>query len=53
MSEQFDSEKPLFRFIDDGEGGEEKEYFPIEDMEKVWNGEDLKKSDGEDEHGDR
>ncbi|MEX5275327.1 hypothetical protein RF638_15475 [Kocuria sp. CPCC 205235] len=52
MSEKFDPEKPLFRFIDDGEGGEEKEHFRVKDLEKVWSGEDLVASDDEDEEGD-
>ena len=47
MSEQFDPEKPLFRFIDDGAGGEKKEYFRVEDLEKVYNHEDLDEEDNE------
>lgn len=49
MSEKFDAEKPLFRFIDEGEGGEKREYFQVKDLGKVYNHEDLEEIDDGDE----
>lgn len=41
MSEHFDPEKPFFRSIEDDQGNWRREYFGFEDLDKVWNGEDL------------
>lgn len=49
MSEKFDPEKPFFRSVEDGKGGWRKEHFGVEDLEKVWNGEDLEEIEEEDD----